>query len=137
MAPSGKASNASARPVWARNIAASTRYISAMESAVATMESRRKRRLSGSLRSSVEGDCAVPLPPTSDPTAPAATYPAVPKCPMAMESSPVIRRVQGCAMAGRDTISTPSRIAPKGTTTQEAYPAVARIMVSSVAMKRT
>ena len=137
LAPSGKAVKASSVPARAMKSTARTTYISAMDSAVATIESRRKRRPSGSLRSSVEGDIFLPLPPTSLPTPPAAKYPAVPKCPMATESSPVMRRVNGWAIAGSETIRMPSRAAPKGMTTQDEYPAGASTIVRSVAIKRT
>ena len=61
-------------------------------------------------------------------------YPTVPKWPMAMLSSPVIRLVQGCDNAGSDTITTPSRNPPSRITTGVSSPAVANTIVSSVAM---
>ena len=57
-----------------------------MDRAVETIESRRKRSDSGRFISSVERLFL----PTALPTAPEAMYPAVPKWPMAMLSSPVI-----------------------------------------------
>ena len=68
------------------------------------------------------------------PTAPAAMYPALPKWPIAIESSPVIRRVQGWASAGSDTIRMPSSTAPSTTTTTVGIPAEAMTIVIRVAM---
>src|SRR5690625_6687769 len=72
---------------------ATTRYISTIDKAVATIESRRNRSDSGTLMFSV--DRLLPRGSTNRPTAPAAMYPAVPKCPIAIESSPEMRRDQG------------------------------------------
>ena len=113
VAPSGKAWYAASVPSRAMNSTASTTYMMTIDKAVATIESRRNRRDSGSLSSSVE---RLRAPPVTRPTAPARMYPAVPKCPMAMLSSPVIRRVQGWAKAGNDTMRMPSRAPPRPTT---------------------
>ncbi len=102
-----------------------------MDSAVATIESRRKRRPSGSFMSSV---LRLRLP-TSCPVAPATMYPAVPKWPMAMLLFPVMRLVHGCAKAGIATSRMPSSSPPTTTTLTEDRPEVARTMVSRVAMK--
>ena len=56
---------------------------------------------------------------------------------MATLSSPVILRVHGWASAGRETMRMPRSTAPSTTVTQLPYPAVARMMVSIVAMNRT
>ena len=53
---------------------------------------------------------------------------------MAMLSSPVMRFVHGCEMAGRATMTTPSSTPPTTTTVTAGSPEVASTMVSSVAM---
>src|SRR5690625_7736222 len=90
---------------------ATTRYISTIDKAVATIESRRNRRDSGTLMFSV--DRLLPRGATNRPAAPAALYAAGPKCPIAIEASPERRRVAGWGRAGRGTIRVPSRREPR------------------------
>ena len=69
--PFSKAPKAVSWPARTTYTIATTTYMSTIDRAVATMESRRKRSPSGTLMSSVER--LLPFGSTSRPTAPAAT----------------------------------------------------------------
>ena len=107
-------------------------YMRTMDRAVATIESRRNRRPSGTLISSVER--LRPCGSTRRPVAAEAMYPEVPKCPMAMFSPPVTLRVKGCARAGRLTMSMPSNKDPSPMTIGVGIEAEAMTIVMRVAM---
>src|SRR5699024_12473164 len=113
---------------------ATTRYISTIDQAVATIESRRNRSDSGTLMSSV--DRLLPRGSTNRPTAPAAMYPAVPKCPIASESSPEMRREPGWARAGGDKVGVSRRCAPKSHKIGHDTPDGAHKQVNRLSMHR-